>query len=89
MNASIPERHDEKPDQDSRAESHPLDSPLAARTEDRDSSDQGSETNNRPAKPSRFWSNPNHWIAIATIVGAFANGLYTYYASQQWAVMSG
>jgi hypothetical protein len=38
-------------------------------------------------KEGGFWSNPNHWIAIATIVAAIATSLYTWYARRQWQVM--
>jgi hypothetical protein len=40
-----------------------------------------------PTAPSGFWKNPNHWIAIASVVMAVSTGLYTYFALQQWHTM--
>jgi len=39
-----------------------------------------------PAQPS-FWKTPNHWVAVATVVIAVANGLYTFFALRQWTEM--
>src|ERR1035438_9233296 len=42
---------------------------------------------NQAPTQSGFWRNPNHWVAIATVVIAVANGLYTFFALQQWTTM--
>jgi hypothetical protein len=39
--------------------------------------------------PARFWSNPNHWIAIASVVMAVGTVVYTCVARSQLIVMNG
>jgi len=45
--------------------------------------DHHADRKNLPAQPPRFWSNPNHWIAVFTVLIAIANGFYAWFAYQQ------
>jgi len=58
-----------------------------AHTQDGSDDNHNPPNKNDPANQFGFWTSPNHWIAIATVVIAVANGFYTFFALQQWHTM--
>ena len=61
--------------------------PITGHTQNTTGNQSTTSQQNNPAQQLGFWKNPNHWIAIATVVISVANGLYTYFALNQWREM--